>query len=876
MTQDSNEIDRTSNAAEFGLSDAEFQRDQVLGGRYRVLSLLGKGGMGIVYRVEQIFLGKELALKTIDKYLLSDITIRRFQAEARAAFAVDHPNIISVNDFGLLDDQTPFLVMEIVNGETLGDRLKNRALTVDEAIPIFIQVCFGLAHAHESGVVHRDIKPNNIMLLDRLPSGTEGSVKILDFGIAKLTQHEGGEIQALTRTGEIFGSPLYMSPEQCTGGQIDHRSDIYSLGCVLFEALTGTPPFVCDNALSTMMMHQAGAAPSLKEASLGAEFPQELERVVQAMLAKHPANRYQNLGIAAHDLAAIKRGETSQLAADLNPKRVLRLESNNKTINMRRDRFYFLLVGIGLLSALITAMAMYFFQVSQRKESVEPIGEKTKEAPTAFATSAPIPTEETVDDTAFDIAIKHHRIRLHAGFASDKSLVAFKRYKEEQSLEVHDRSITDQGIGNLKGAKILDLGLRGCNIKSVDNIVQLPYLQNLDLSKTLIDDSAIAKLAKLKMLYVLNLEDCKISEKALLHLISSTSLREVILPNAKYSRSFINELRNKMPQCLFSKYDKYTRLQQAEINSKTKDEYPKCAYLASIAAQANPASSATATFLSSMGAVRMSQGRAVEARKLMQRSTEIVEKNGDLKTLAEVLAGDAALSIKEKDFKKAIALSDRALTLFHDTLYHDDPQLLTLANVFSVLPMQVGDYSRAIAYCKKGLDLMKQFPPKDQSLLPIFNERIGWCYYLQSKPHEALPFVQRYVDLARANQTLDPNSYARALIELGNCLPDKKDRKLAYDEGLNLLDTLKLPEELNLKEHYSDACGKMAAIYDEESNPTESIKYLRKALAATLKMRHPDDANRKENFGKALVAHLKQAGYTKEAQEEASKLGLKE
>ncbi len=876
MTKDSNEIDRTSSADEFSLSDTEFQRDQVLGGRYRVLSLLGKGGMGVVYRVEQIFLGKELALKTIDKYLLSDVTIRRFQAEARAAFAVDHPNIISVNDFGLLDDQTPFLVMEIVNGETLGDRLKNRALTVEEAIPIFIQVCFGLAHAHESGVVHRDIKPNNIMLLDHTPFGTEGSVKILDFGIAKLTQHEGGEIQALTRTGEIFGSPLYMSPEQCTGGQVDRRSDIYSLGCVLFEALTGTPPFVGDNALSTMMMHQSAAAPSLKEASLGAEFPAELERVVQTMLAKNPAGRYQNLGMAAHDLAAIKRGETSQFAADLKPNKTPRLDANKQTISMRRDRFYFLLVGIGFLSALITAMAMYFLQVSQWKERVEPVGEKTKAAPTESATSlASIPAEK-VDDGVFDLAIKHHKIKFHCGFASDKSLVAFKSYKEAQSLNLTGSNITDQGIGNLKGSKILDLGLRGCDIKSVDNIVQLPYLQNLDLSKTLIDDSAIAKLAKLKMLYVLYLEDCKISEKALLHLISSTSLREVTLPNAKYSRSFIDELRNKMPQCLFSQYDKYTRLQQAEKNSKTKDAYSKCAYLASIAAQANPASSATATFLGMMGAVRMNQGRAVEAGKLMQQATEIVEKNGDLKTLAEVLAGNGVLSATEKDFKKAIALNERAFALYHDTLYHDDPQLLTLANMFSVLPMQVGDYSRAIAYFKKGLDLMTQFPPKDQSLLPIFNERIGWCYYIQGKLHDALPYLQQNLVLLRANKTADPNSYARALIELGHCLPDKKERMALYEEGINLLDTLNLPEDLNLKEHYCDACDKMAAIYDGESNPTESIRYLRKALAATLQMRHVDTANRKKNFGNALVRHLKKAGRTKEAQEEASQLGLKE
>ncbi len=153
-------------------STADFHQDQILAGRYRVLSLLGQGGMGVVYKVEQIFLGKELALKTIMKSEQTEFTLRRFQTEARAVFSLSHPNIIAVHDFGLLDEHTPFMAMEIVNGKTLGEFIKERQLSVDEIIPIFIQVCFGLAHAHESGVVHRDIKPNNIMILDGLPLGT--------------------------------------------------------------------------------------------------------------------------------------------------------------------------------------------------------------------------------------------------------------------------------------------------------------------------------------------------------------------------------------------------------------------------------------------------------------------------------------------------------------------------------------------------------------------------------------------------------------------------------------------------------------------------------------------------------------------------------
>jgi serine/threonine protein kinase len=167
---------------------------------------------------------------------------------------------------------------------------------------VFAQACFGLSYAHNERVVHRDIKPSNIMLLKDLRFDTEGGVKIVDFGLAKIAT-ENEDVQSLTRTGEVMGSPIYMSPEQCSGGKIDYRSDIYSLGCVLFEALTGTPPFIGESALRTMMLHQSEKAPTLKEASLGKDFPSGLERIVAKMLAKSPSDRYRDLGVVAHELA---------------------------------------------------------------------------------------------------------------------------------------------------------------------------------------------------------------------------------------------------------------------------------------------------------------------------------------------------------------------------------------------------------------------------------------------------------------------------------------------------------------------------------------------------------------------------------------------
>jgi serine/threonine-protein kinase len=280
----------------------------MVGDKYQIVSLIGSGGMGTVYRVQQVFLGKEFALKILDLHKRSDVTVKRFQQEARTASQLQHPNLVEVHDFDVFGGGQPYLVMDLVQGVTLSAVLKARgALPVDYVVNLCIQICFGLMYAHEKGVIHRDIKPGNIMLLHPDKEVSEGTIKIVDFGIAKLTQSEDGEIQALTKTGEIFGSPVYMSPEQCKGTAVDRRSDIYSLGCVMFECLTGAPPFLGDTAMATMLKRLSDEPTSLKETAPGCEFPAVLERIVRRMLAVDPADRYQELGVLIKDLMTLQR-----------------------------------------------------------------------------------------------------------------------------------------------------------------------------------------------------------------------------------------------------------------------------------------------------------------------------------------------------------------------------------------------------------------------------------------------------------------------------------------------------------------------------------------------------------------------------------------
>ena len=343
--------------------------------------------MGTVYRVEQIFLKKEFALKTMENRTGSEVMIQRFQLEAKAAFSLNHPNLVKVHDFGLLDNDNPYLVMDFINGVTFAEYLKEHGpLPIEYVAPLFAQACFGLMAAHEQSVVHRDIKPANLMLLNDVGIDSEGSVKLVDFGIAKLVNREDGEIQALTRTGEIFGSPLYMSPEQCSGGTVDQRSDIYSLGCVLFEMLTGTPPQMGQNALKTMLLHQAGETPTLKEASLGKDFPEELERIVAKMLRKYPEQRYQNVGLVAHDLTLLG----SENRATLRPARSTQKPRAvpAKVVSMTSTRLYTLLALTGVIAAFVAGSGVYFITL-----------ERTKSAP-ATQTAVKPPAANSVQKTA--------------------------------------------------------------------------------------------------------------------------------------------------------------------------------------------------------------------------------------------------------------------------------------------------------------------------------------------------------------------------------------------------------------------------------------------------------------------------------------------
>ncbi len=283
--------------------------NEIIDQKYKIICLLGEGGMGAVYKAHHLLLNKEVALKTFRSPNLSDDALMRFQREAQAIARLTHQNIVQVFDYGVGEDNRPYYTMECLVGESLADKIEATGpLAVEEAVRIFLQVCDGLSLAHKKGIIHRDSKPANIFLAgERSTASRSATVKIVDFGLAGLaTQSLDG--QKLTATGTVFGSPLYMSPEQSLGLDVTARSDIYSCGCALFESLTGRPPFHGDNAFATMLLHQLEPAPRLFAEEGGSAFPLRLRALIEGMLAKAEEDRLQSFEEVAAELAAVLQG----------------------------------------------------------------------------------------------------------------------------------------------------------------------------------------------------------------------------------------------------------------------------------------------------------------------------------------------------------------------------------------------------------------------------------------------------------------------------------------------------------------------------------------------------------------------------------------
>ncbi|PYJ69101.1 MAG: hypothetical protein DME75_11685, partial [Verrucomicrobia bacterium] len=346
-------------------------------GPYEIVGPIGAGGMGEVYRARDTRLGRDVAVKVLPHTFSADVDrLRRFEQEACAAGALNHPNILSIYDVGT-HDGSPYVVSELLEGETLRQRIGGTALAQRRAIDYALGIVHGLAAAHEKGIVHRDLKPDNIFITK------DGRVKILDFGIAKLTQADGSQSQTDIPTrrvdtdpGMVLGTVGYMSPEQVRGRPADHRSDIFSLGAILYEMLSGRRAFHSESAVETMSAILKEDPPDLSETNQ--RISPALERLVNHCLEKNPEERFHSASDLAFAIEALSgtvsgSGKTITMAMP--------------TIRARtRERFIWIAaIAVLLVSAIGLAFA-YFRRVPQEAHTMRFFISPTEQA--SFSVSA--------------------------------------------------------------------------------------------------------------------------------------------------------------------------------------------------------------------------------------------------------------------------------------------------------------------------------------------------------------------------------------------------------------------------------------------------------------------------------------------------------
>jgi choice-of-anchor C domain-containing protein len=501
--------DRTRKSAAFIEPSENFERQTrlpdgtILNNTYKVLSFIGAGGMSDVYKCEDLAIGRIVAVKTLQAGFTQE-ALRRFQTEGKAIAKLEHPNILRLYGLQSTPNGLPILIMEFVPGVTLARLLERKEpFTVQRALRIGAQIGEGLKAAEKEGIVHRDLKPSNIMIVN--PNAIDESVKILDFGIAKI---QSDLPTTSTRTGDVFGTPQYMSPEQAMGKKCDARSDQYSFGCVLFEMLTGAPPYLADNSLSVMMAHVQDPVPSLANSAKN-RIPPHIHIVMTKLLQKDPAQRYATMNDALEALF------------------------NSKKSSSVNKKF----VGIGLATVLlgiILTAAYCYYQANAEKISkaatiaAKPNVEEILRPPTL--------TEPTAFDRSleanFDNLKNRETLHLNDKDLTDAGMKTISRLTNLRHLSIPGCGKVDsKGIAAIQNLNLITLIANGTAVNDdiAESLMKMPNLELLSLNHTDVSSKLCEKLSVSRKLKALFMEETNIDARALPYLANIKSLRTLNL-----------------------------------------------------------------------------------------------------------------------------------------------------------------------------------------------------------------------------------------------------------------------------------------------------------------------------------------------------------
>ncbi len=519
-------------------------------GRFEILELIGIGGKGHVYKARDLVLDNVIALKVLARFSFEDKrSLMRFQSEARIASKLSHPNIAAIYDFGI-SDSVPYISMEYVEGQSLRKLLDTeKTLSLPVFTEVFKQVCIGLACAHSHEIVHRDIKPENIVLAQ----GTL-DLKILDFGAAKRLDISTEDAR-LTPTGDMVGSPLYMSPEQCSGQQVTSKSDAYALGCVMYECLAGQPPFIGDSAMETLIQHQHKQPEEIERLNGDQHLPPQLISLISRLLAKSPDLRPD---LTMEVLPLLDSLESTGYGFDENSSSGLSRSGGVLHNGVKSDgrRRWALPVVLLLLAAIaVLAILCAFGGLKRTAKSAKLIHSNlliTKQEiknhedddPSKFITGTKLVIRGVCDDAMLERVLSRPNlpkidfVSLDNSSNTDLSFNHLAKIKDLTRLELSGTDVqTLAGAERLTSLQLLNLSKTGVNDDALDHILNLP-INDLNLKGTSITKAGLEKLSRLKTLQYLNLTTTRFEHDWVPAIAKlSSSLRGVWLGSTSVNRN---------------------------------------------------------------------------------------------------------------------------------------------------------------------------------------------------------------------------------------------------------------------------------------------------------------------------------------------------
>lgn len=414
----------------------------VLDDKFQLTEFIGIGGMGSVYKAKHLELGNDVAIKILHPRFANDVqSVKRFQREARIISQLRHNNILSVLSFGSVTGLV-YMAMEYIQGSSLRALVENNGpLSLQQAIPLLVQICDAMIHAHASDVLHRDLKPDNALVVTG-PDALK-TVKVVDFGLAKLS--DGSEVQRLTKTGEVLGDPNYMSPEQCTGKPLDERSDIYSMGCLMYEVFTGAPPFVTESAVATMYKQlEATPAAFAQEHKL----PMAIEAIVMHAMAKNKDDRYESFEVLKQELLNVATNPNVKLQA---PARLMKRSALTKNAAVA-------VIITGLLIACAALLWTNFSeqQAAEREEVKERLTKLLNLVdPDIVSPISRVKEKDVVEAIELATKLKDENALATARYALACLHVAYGRYGE--ALNVVNQSLTNPTPSTRRRAQLTEL-----------------------------------------------------------------------------------------------------------------------------------------------------------------------------------------------------------------------------------------------------------------------------------------------------------------------------------------------------------------------------------------------------------------------------------